>query len=109
MTDLLLPDDYRRTPALGHLTAYPVLALTALRFAISAAMIIFAPPSHAGAPFVTDDRQPTEVGHFEIDLAAQYAKRHGGRSGAVPSLEVDYGALPNLELQVIAAFGFDRD
>jgi hypothetical protein len=77
--------------------------------AFTVAMVVCAPPAYAGAPFVTDDPQPTEVGHFEIDLGAQYAKRQGGRSGAVPSLEVDYGALPNLELQIVAAFGFDRD
>ncbi len=38
-------------------------------------------PSHAGAPFVTDDPEPTEFGRFEIDLAAQYAARSGERSG----------------------------
>ena len=55
-------------------------------------------PSHAGAPFVTDDPGPTEFGHSEIDLAAQYAARSGERSGVLPSLEIDYGELPNLNI-----------
>jgi hypothetical protein len=106
---LLLDGERKGTPAITHLTAFLAFARASLLLAFTVSIVVRAPPSHAGAPFVTDDPQPTELGHFEIDLSAQYAKRQGERSGAVPSLEVDYAALPNLELQVIAAFGFDRD
>ncbi len=86
---------------------WPAVVRSRLAALITAAILVPS-PSHAVAPYVTDDPEPTEFGHFEIDLAAQYTARSGERSGALPSLEIDYGALPNLELQVIAALAFDR-
>jgi hypothetical protein len=107
--NLLLQSECQGTAVVTHFTARLVPALGALLFAFFTAMVISAPSlSYAAAPFITDDPEPTEVGHFEIDLAAQYTKQQGEQSGALPSLEVDYGALPNLELQIIAALAFDR-
>src|SRR5436305_3219618 len=77
--------------------------------ALAVVLAVLVPsPSRGGAPFVTDDPLPTELGHFEIDAAAQFTARRGERSGALPSLEVDYGALPDLQLQIIASLALDR-
>lgn len=52
----------------------------------------------AGPPFQTDDPEPIERGHFEIDAAAIGTVREGSHSGMLPGLEVNYGLLDNLEI-----------
>jgi hypothetical protein len=66
-----------------------------------AMMVPFA-PAFAGVPFVTDDADTPDAGHFEINIAAQYTRFQGGSVGAVPSVEVDYGLTSKLELSVLA-------
>jgi hypothetical protein len=62
----------------------------------------------AGPPFVTDDPEPVEYRHWEIDLASGHAKDKGGWSGTVPHFEVNYGAFPNSQLHLIAPFAYVR-
>lgn len=54
----------------------------------------------AGPPFVSDDPQPTDYGHFEIYAFGQGS---GAQDGIGSSLGIDfnYGALPNLQLTVV--------
>lgn len=57
--------------------------------------------SWAGPPFLTDDPEPVELGHWEFYVASQWTiLRHAG-SGTAPQVEVNYGALPELQLHVI--------
>jgi len=56
----------------------------------------------AGPPFTTDDPAPVEFRHTELYLAAQAAHDAGGWQGAVPQLELNYGALPGLQLHLLA-------
>ena len=62
----------------------------------------------AGPPFVTDDPEPVEYRHWEIYVASQHAKDKNGWSGTAPHFEVNYGALPNLQLHLIASFAYVR-
>jgi len=61
----------------------------------------------AGPPFVTDDPEPVDFQHWEVYLASQYAHGSEGAGGTLPQVEVNYGALPNLQLHVIAPLAFD--
>ena len=71
-------------------------------------LLAFAPASRAGAPFVTDDADTTDTGHYEIDLGLQYTHLRGDNTGAFPSTEVDYGVTDNLELHTLVSLGFDQ-
>jgi len=62
----------------------------------------------AGPPFVTDDPEPVEYRHWEIYLSSQHAKDKGGWSGTAPHFEVNYGALPNLQLHMIAPLAYAK-
>ena len=62
------------------------------------AIIVGLSPALAGVPFVTDDADTPDAKHFEINLAAQYTRFQGGSVGAIPSLEINYGATNKLEL-----------
>jgi len=64
-------------------------------------------PAFAGPPFVTDDPDPVEYQHWEYYSSVQLAHDHGGWSGALPAMELNYGAVPNLQLHVQVALAFD--
>jgi hypothetical protein len=57
-------------------------------------------PALAGPPFFTDDPQPPDLGHFEINIAAQGIRHRGGREGALPGIDANYGATPDLQLHL---------
>jgi hypothetical protein len=61
-----------------------------------------APLAWAGPPFLTDDPEPVEVGHWELYAASQWSVARGAADGTAPHVEVNYGALPGLQLHVIA-------
>ena len=61
-------------------------------------------PSLAGAPFRTDD--PEIVEHFEILPFSQGTKASDGWVATLPGVEVNYGALPNLQLHAQIVQGF---
>jgi len=55
----------------------------------------------AGPPFLTDDPEPVELGHWEFYLASQWSVADHSATGTAPHVEVNYGALPELQLHVI--------
>jgi hypothetical protein len=55
----------------------------------------------AGPPFLTDDPAPVDLGHWEFYLASQWTLARRTASGTVPHFEVNYGALPGLQLHAI--------
>jgi len=57
--------------------------------------------AEAGPPFLTDDTDTQEAGHFEINIAAQYIRFKGGSNGAIPSVEVNYGVTDNLQITIL--------
>ncbi|MEO7336312.1 MAG: hypothetical protein ABIV63_07005 [Caldimonas sp.] len=65
-----------------------------------------ASPALAGPPFVTDDPEPVELHHHEFYIASQQTLGADGRAGTLPHFEFNYGALPNLQLHVIAPLAF---
>ena len=64
-------------------------------------------PAHAGPPFITDDPEPVELGHWEVYAFSAGAIGQGDASGVGPSIEVNYGAAPNLQLHVIGNIAYD--
>ncbi|MDB5365576.1 MAG: hypothetical protein JWM77_1503 [Rhodospirillales bacterium] len=65
-------------------------------------------PAAAGPPFFTDDPQPPELGHFEINIAAQGVRHSGGREGFVPGVDANYGATPDLQLHLAAGLATQK-
>ena len=52
----------------------------------------------AGPPFVTDDPEPTDTGHFEDYLYTQGAPVSGEAFEPGVGIEIDYGAFANTQL-----------
>jgi hypothetical protein len=55
----------------------------------------------AGPPYLTDDPEPVELGHWELYAASQWTVARNAATGTSPHIEVNYGALPELQLHVI--------
>ena len=79
------------------------------RSSILAGFILLAlvTPAFAGPPYITDDPEPVDLGHWEVYGFSAGAFGHGAASGLGPSLEVNYGAAPGLQLHVIGGFAYD--
>lgn len=62
----------------------------------------------AGPPFRTDDPEPVDFQHWEIDAFSTATHVRGDTAGILPGIEVNYGALENLQLHVVAPLAFDK-
>jgi hypothetical protein len=88
----------------------PTACLTrdARRLATLCAVLGMAIPcALAGPPFRTDDPEPVEYQHWEVYGFSQATHVQGDTAGILPGVEVNYGALPDLQLHVIAPVAFD--
>ena len=74
---------------------------------IIALAIFTTAPAFAGPPYVTDDPEPTETGHFEIYAFAAGTQTQDGNSGA-GGIDFNYGAAPDVQLTVTAPIAFDN-
>ena len=62
----------------------------------------------AGPPYATDDPEPVEYQHWEIYLGSLLSRDAGEWSGTAPHVEVNYGAVPDLQLHIIMPLSFVR-
>src|SRR5207302_2807596 len=69
-------------------------------FAVCAGFASFSPPApaRAGPPFLTDDPDPTETGHWEIYAPALEAAGKGRDVEGSVGVELNYGPAPNVQL-----------
>jgi hypothetical protein len=64
-------------------------------------------PAWAGPPFVTDDPEPTETGHWENYLFVESTRAGGTWSGPAVGVELNYGPFP--DTQLTASFPLAHD
>lgn len=94
----------RENPARGHRAAactrrirprpWATLAFAAILLALTAV------PALAGPPFLTDDPEPTDSGHYEIYFFSEGASARDGRDGSL-GVDFNYGAAPDLQLSAV--------
>jgi outer membrane putative beta-barrel porin/alpha-amylase len=77
-----------------------------LYFQASVLAVLLTAPANAGPPFVTDDPEPTDYGHFEIYAFTQGLSAEGSKSGTALGLEVNYGLVPDVQVSVSLPVGF---
>lgn len=83
------------------------MILFARTFILALGIWVVVQVAWAGPPFTTDDPEPVEYRHWEIYLASQLAHDSSGWSGTSPHLEINYGAIRNLQLHLIAPVAFN--
>jgi len=69
-------------------------------------LLTLAAKALAGPPYITDDPVPVEYRHWEIYLASLFSEQPQAWTGTGPHLEVNYGAVPNVQLHLIAPLVF---
>jgi hypothetical protein len=83
-----------------------------IRMVILAAIVVIimlsAQRACAGPPFVTDDPEPVELHHWEVYLFSIYNHTAGSDAAQIPAIEVNYGAIPDVQLHLITPGVFDR-
>lgn len=83
------------------------LAKVGLLYALVAA---FAPVSaSAGPPFLTDDPEPTDAGHWEVYGPLVEAEGRGENFEGSAGAELNYGAAPDLQLTLGLPVAFAHD
>ena len=60
----------------------------------------------AGPPFKTDDPQPVEYLHWEFYVASEQQFMKQETDATVPQIEVNYGAMTNVQLHIVAPLGY---
>ncbi len=73
---------------------------------LAVATVLATSQASAGPPFLTDDPEPVEVRHWEFYAASQSTAERHAAAGTLPHIEVNYGALPVLQLHVIVPAAF---
>lgn len=63
----------------------------------------------AGPPFMTDDPEPTETGHWEIYGPIVEGEGRGSELEGATGVEINYGAAPDLQLTVGLPTAFSHD
>ena len=72
--------------------------------AFVAAMLGLAGEAQAGPPFLTDDPQPVDYGHYEIYLFSTRGGSGTGNTIVGPAIEFNAGILPNVQFHVAAPY-----
>jgi hypothetical protein len=72
------------------------------------AACLSASPASAGPPFITDDPEPVDLGHWEVYGFSAGTHTQADTGGALGGMEVNYGAAPNLQLHLIVPLAFDE-
>src|ERR1700677_5173305 len=62
----------------------------------------------AGPPFLTDDPEPVDYQHWEINAFSAGGHVHGETSGDGAAVELNYGLLPNVQVHVTPAIAYDK-
>lgn len=78
------------------------LALTA-----AAGVLAMAAPAAAGPPYVTDDPEPTDLGHWEV-YGFVSGTHFGGETDGDGGLDINYGAAPDLQLTFVLPTAYEK-
>ncbi len=62
----------------------------------------------AGPPYLTDDPEPVERGHWETYLFMQGVVSHGARLGLLPAFEANYGPFANAQIQFQVPIAYEQ-
>jgi hypothetical protein len=76
-------------------------------FAVTGAILGVSGDAAAGPPYLSDDPEPTDVGHWEIYNFVIGAGGPGGLAGEA-GLDLNYGGAKDLQLTAVLPLGFEN-
>lgn len=72
------------------------------------AFLLAARTAFSGPPYFTDDPQPVDYRHWEFYVAATRVSDGRDVTGDAPHVEVNYGAVPELQLHLVVPLSYSR-
>lgn len=88
---------------------YPLWGICSRRAILALALLLSSKTALAGPPFLTDDPEPTDTGHWEIYGPAFEISGRGSDYGGAAGAEINYGAAANLQLTLGLPAAFAHD
>ena len=82
---------------------------SAVRWLIGATLLAAPMAAWAGPPFMTDDPEPTETGHWEIYGPLVEGEGRGIDFEGSTGVEINYGPAPNIQITVGLPIAFAHD
>jgi hypothetical protein len=67
-----------------------------------------ATPVLAGPPFITDDPEPVDFRAWEVNYGLTYLHAAGASAGSLPSLDINYGIYPGVQLHLQPQAAYSR-
>ncbi len=77
-----------------------------VRCFLFAVAVTVSAPALAGPPYVTDDPEPTDTGHFEVYAFTQGTAVRSDTAGA-SGIDFNYGGATDLQLTAVVPLGYD--
>jgi hypothetical protein len=77
-----------------------------MRYVVFTVALLASGTAMAGPPYVTDDPEPTDLGHFEIYAFAGGTATRDGTSGA-GGIDFNYGGAPDLQLTAVVPLEYE--
>lgn len=87
----------------------PRVPRSACRLLLAACLAALAAPALGGPPFLTDDPEPTETGHWEIYGPALEIEGRGPEYGGSAGVELNYGLAPDVQLTLGLPLAFAHE
>ncbi len=72
-------------------------------------IIIVVSATFAGPPFNTDDPVPVDFRHWEYYIASSYQFGRYDDNATLPHIEVNYGAIPNVQIHLLTGMGYAKE
>ncbi len=72
-------------------------------------LVVFSQRAIAGPPFLTDDPEPTDTGHWEVYAPLIDGEGRGKNFSGSAGVEVNYGAAPDLQLTLAVPMAYSHD
>ena len=83
--------------------------MSRIRWAFGLALLALPTAACAGPPFLTDDPEPTEFGHWEIYAPLFEAEGSGADFDGALGAEINYGAAPGVQLTLGLPIAYSHD
>ena len=80
----------------------------AIGMALFTVSIFLSQSSQAGPPYRTDDPEPVAADHLEINTAFAGTSVRGDAFGALPTIDLNYGAMDGVQLHLNVAWSLDK-
>lgn len=68
--------------------------------------LLYVEEALAGPPFKTDDPEPVDFRHWEFYVASMQNIQTGETDATSPHFEINYGVVPDVQLHLLAPFGY---